>query len=171
MARVLTLPPIPGVDGVYSLLSFLADVDACAKRLTDLESLRSEINGLVSAVAKVEDIERLHAQAESNLTTAKNALVQAETEAVSIRSKVDTEIRAERQKWEHEQQHKNSEMQARLYEHERDVIELNQQAKAVESAQAAAAKMMDEANRIWANATAMKAEYEKKITGLRAVIE
>lgn len=83
MARVYTLPPIPGVKDLNTLMAFLQNKEDYDARLQALTTLEEEINALILKVGPAEDIETLHKQAEQ---ATKDALVHAEQAAAEVKA-------------------------------------------------------------------------------------
>ena len=94
MAHVHSIPPIPGVDDLYSLLAFLSDKGACERRFMEMEKLRDEINGLVELVGKAHEIEPLQIKAETDRLAAAAELEQGRAKVRAMRDEADASIGA-----------------------------------------------------------------------------
>ena len=172
--QVPTVPPLEGVDDLYSLLAFLVDPEAVEKRLAQMESVRDEINKLVEKVGKAGDIDRLYIQAKTARETAERELEQAREKARQAMAEVDKADAARRA--DYAVQH--AKMEADLAS-KRD--ELNAQAKTnavdwhkieqAESATRAADKARTAADARHAELTKLKEQYESKLAAIKKAAE
>lgn len=90
MARVYTLPPIPGVKDLNTLMAFLQNKEEYDARLQAMTALEEEINALILKVGPAEDIETLHKQAEQATKDALAHAEQAAAEVKAIKAEADT---------------------------------------------------------------------------------
>lgn len=168
MAHVHSIPPIPGVDDLFSLLAFLSDKDACEKRLADMEHLRDEINRLVEAVGKVEQIDslRIHAEganaeAMALLAEAKKGMAAVREEIAKLRATAEEDERVFRAKLVQER-----EVWGAALREAEDAA--RQRDESVEARSKAAHELMNEAQRIAEEARALRDEYNGKLAKLKA---
>lgn len=94
MARVYTLPPIPGVKDLNTLMAFLANADEYEARMLALTTLEEEINAMILKVGPAEEIEVLNIQAAKALADAKAALAEAEEKAKAIVAEAENQADA-----------------------------------------------------------------------------
>lgn len=168
MAHVYTVPPIPGVKDLFTLLEFLKDAEKFAERLSAMEKVRDEINALVEAVGKVEEIERLRIQADTDRGNARlileeanaesaNAKVQADSVLAQARAKAEEELRAAVVKRE------QSEAHARQI-----LADLNSRESALNAREKALQQREDEASALFKRGQSLTEEFTGKLAKLKA---
>lgn len=84
MAHVYQMQPIPGVEDMLTLMAFLGDVEKYKSSLSKMLTLRDEINALVEASGKVDEIAVLHARATADRQEAEATIGRARESAMAI---------------------------------------------------------------------------------------
>lgn len=169
MARVYTLPPIPGVKDLNTLMAFLQNKDEYDARLQALTTLEEEINALILKVGPAEEIETLHKQAEQ---AAKDSLALAQKAAEEVKARKDeaeanaAEVTAKALDLMKEWQIKSeslatSQAEFAAYQAEQQG-QIDQQLAAISEREAAAAKAME-------GAQALQATLQEKLDKLKAL--
>jgi len=120
MAKVIAVPPIPGVEDLLTLMAFLADSKSCSERLKELESVRSEINSLIERVGKADEIEALRTKADQAHEDAKNALAEASRKAAELISSAEETLGDARAKIDVERKNLSDERASHLQAMEQD---------------------------------------------------
>mgnify|MGYP001571670691 FL=1 len=168
MAHVPSLPPLPGVDDLYSLLAFLSDKDACESRLMEMERLRDEMNGLVEKVGKADEIDRLRIQADVDRDMAGKELAQGRSRAKQAADDFAKEMQSKQDEFDarcriftgamDKRTLDIKEAEATIFIHEANIKAHDEKVTAREHATEAR----------WNEAAALKAEYEAKLAKLKA---
>jgi hypothetical protein len=88
MAKIMALPPIPGVRDLQTLMAFIMNKEEYDARLEALVALQEEIHTLIGKAGKAQDLDALlssamRKDAEAS-TTLENARLKAKQEAVDI---------------------------------------------------------------------------------------
>ncbi len=170
MARVYTLPPIPGVKDLNTLMAFLMDKEEYDTRLQALTGLEEEINAMILKVGPAEEIETLHAQATKHLDEATATLKDAKAKAKSIvaeaENKADAVAAQVAEEGEHMREHasvlasQQDEFDTFKAEQENLLAEWEVKLKGREDAAAALHK----------SAQATLEEYTKKLAALKGLV-
>lgn len=170
MARVYTLPPIPGVKDLNTLMAFLMDKDEYDGRLHALVTLEEEINDLVEKVGKAEDITTLHAQAAQKESDA-NRLI-AEAQAILKAAKEDAAQVTAKAREDSQASLVEIEMQAKTLAASRDAFDtfkaeqaalLAEWEEKLRAREALAAKIHKESQELMA-------EYQAKLDKLKTIL-
>ena len=172
--RVPTIPPLKEAEGVFGLLAFLADKSACEARLNQLEALRNEINNLVEAHGKADEIHSLHAQAEEAVRDAGRVLEQAKAKAQEIKDSARADVEAEKSNLTIAREEAKAEAErtrAMRGDLSSRVAAVAAAEDALRAREQAANDRMAEAQKISAAADKAKAEYEERRRNLLAAVQ
>lgn len=88
MAKMMTLPPIPGVRDLQTLMAFIMNKDEYDARLEAMVSLQEEIHTMLGKYSTVKDLDALLSSAMQKDAEASNTLeaarLKAKSDAVDI---------------------------------------------------------------------------------------
>lgn len=168
MAHVYTVPPIPGVEDLYSLLTFLTDPDKYKDQLDKLEGLRAEVNGLIEKVGKADEIEALQGQAATARHLAGEALSAAKISAGALVAAARDEAYRITQDAEKDAARREATIKADMAVVTTRQAEIAADARALADSKEDVAKLRSEAERLMTAAKALKEEYDAKVARVKA---
>ena len=99
MAKILNLPPIPGVRDLQTLMAFIMNKEEYDARLEAMVTLQDEIHSMIGKYSKVKDLDALLSSAMQKdaeaSTTLENARLKAKAEALDILSQAKDKVAAQ----------------------------------------------------------------------------
>jgi len=170
MAKIISVPPIPGVDGLFALLAFLDNKKAFQARLDELQDMHAQITALIEKVGKAEEIETMTTNAVVALETARDKLAEAGAKADALRAAAQREadamretIHDEREKWLAQRDSVRGDLDSRL-------AEVDRREAALKGAEDRASRLAATAASDLAAAKAMRDEAETRLSRMKAAI-
>ena len=105
MAKIMALPPIPGVRDLQTLMAFIMNKEEYDARLEALVTMQEEIHTLIGKAGKAQDIDALlssamRKDAEAS-TTLEHARLKAKQEAMDILQAAKVEAEDKKREAEH----------------------------------------------------------------------
>lgn len=94
MAKLFTIPPVPGAKDLFTLIEFLSDVPAYEAHLGALQDVLDKIQEHISRVGQADQIESLLNQAKERFGEADCMIAQAKLSSSALFAEAETKAEA-----------------------------------------------------------------------------
>lgn len=175
MAKIMALPPIPGVRDLQTLMAFIMNKEEYDARLEALVTLQEEIHTLMGKVGKAQDIDALLSSAARKdaeaSTTLESARLKARQESMDILQAAKVE--AEDRKREAERIYQETVAKMSQVAEDKaawDALKAQEEADLDQRLKACASREV-ESLKVSAEVEAMKDTYAAKLAKLKAATE
>lgn len=166
--KLQPIPAVPEVKDLFALIDFLRDPAAVAERLGQLEGLREELNKQIELVGKADEIETLRIQAGDDRARAKKALDDVYAKASQIAKDAEAESKTLLAATQDGIRHRQDVLAKRAADLSVRESALGQQDAQIKVREQEAGRKEGEARRLLGEANALRAEYDQKLSKLRA---
>jgi len=168
--KIQPMPPVPSYYDLMALFRLMADPDAYAAKLAELEKLRTEINAGIErreSLSQLDTIKAEHAQLLANAKAARD-MATAEAKKTIERARADAAKRLA--DVEAKAKAREAQLEARAAAQERRAAELEQAAAAAQALSERAQQDLSTARDRLREAEAIRDEYQTKAEKLRGLV-
>ena len=172
MARFFQINAPLGLDDAFAVLQFLSDPEMAKDRAEYLQQVLDAyaiVNERVEQVAKADEIEDLHRQAVADRAAARKAVEDAAVQVNAMTAEAEAKAGAIRDELQGAQDRLDAAQAAHRAQMATDLTALEARTASVERREEAAAAALASAATREAEADAMKAELEQKLTAFKAL--